>query len=131
MADDDESFDGPIEPINARIMAREMAQDEENEAMEEWEALGNDPDDFTMAVRARAFGARARARGARRATDARAVETVRTVRRAALPGQEEGPRSRSRRRARIQRQHRALVREGASLLPHGPQALRALSLIHI
>ena len=57
MADDDESFDGPIEPINARIMAREMAQDEENEAMEEWEALGNDPDDFTMAVRARGGGA--------------------------------------------------------------------------
>ena len=66
MADDDESFDGPIEPINARIMAREMAQDEENEAMEEWEALGNDPDDFTMAVRARGFQ-RARARRARRA----------------------------------------------------------------
>ena len=66
MADDDESFDGPIEPINARIMAREMAQDEENEAMEEWEALGNDPDDFTMAVRARGIQ-RARARRARRA----------------------------------------------------------------
>ena len=66
MADDDESFDGPIEPINARIMAREMAQDEENEAMEEWEALGNDPDDFTMAVRARAGGVARASRATKR-----------------------------------------------------------------
>ena len=62
MADDDDESMGDFSagPINARIMAREMAEDEENEAMEEWEALGNDPDDFTMAVRARA-GAVARA----------------------------------------------------------------------
>ena len=68
MADDDDESMGDFSagPINARIMAREMAEDEENEAMEEWEALGNDPDDFTMAVRARGFR-RARARRARRA----------------------------------------------------------------
>ena len=42
MADDDDESMGDFSagPINARILAREMAEDEENEAMEEWEALG-------------------------------------------------------------------------------------------